>query len=490
MTTGNAPSAGRSGVPAEPGRDTVSLAAANHPLMLPVLLTGQVMAVMDTSIVNVAAPALRLDLNMSGALLQMVIAGYVLAYAVLLILGARLGEDHGYRKIFVVGVALFTAMSLACGIAPEPISLIVARVLQGAGAALMVPQVLSLIQLRFDGAARAKAVGLYSMVLALGVTIGQLMGGLIVTMNIMGMSWRPVFLLNVPIGLIVLSYSKAALPAAKGLNKPNLDGIGATMLSLSMLLVIVPLTFGREVGWVRWIYIALALGLAGLLAFAHVEKVVARRGGSPLVNPAAFSQPGMKAGLLVVFICFADYGGKLFAMALYLQSGLGFSPLGSGLVFAAKALGFGIASLTWSKLPPVTIRWVPSGALLCLVAAETAFGTLALQRGWLPFVMIPLLGVAGAALGLSFGPVVNQMAIRIRPQYATTLSGLVTTATQLAIVVGIATLGTLYLIAASSSTLTSPSEAIAWVLFAIAASALVSLAFALRLALTQPATRY
>src|SRR5580658_2910415 len=235
MTTVNATSAARSGVSVEPGRDAVA-SAANHPLMLPVLLTGLVMAAITNSIINVAAPALRQDLNMSGALLQMVIAGYVLAYAVLLILGARLGKDHGYRKIFVVGAALFTAMSLACGLAPEPISLIVARVVQGAGAALMVPQVLSLIQLRLEGAARARAVGLYSTILALGVVIGQLMGGLIVSMDVFDLSWRPVFLLNVPIGLILLAYSKAALPATKGVNKPKLDVVGATMLSLSMLL--------------------------------------------------------------------------------------------------------------------------------------------------------------------------------------------------------------------------------------------------------------
>jgi MFS family permease len=488
MTTVNAASAARSGVSVEPGRDAAA-SAANHPLMLPVLLTGLVMAAIDNSIVNVAAPALRRTLAMSGALLQMVIAGYVIAYAVLLVLGARLGEDHGYRKIFVVGAALFTAMSLACGLAPEPISLIVARVVQGAGAALMVPQVLSLIQLRLEGAARARAVGLYSTILGLGVVIGQLMGGLIVSMDVFNLSWRPVFLLNVPIGLIVLAYSKVALPAIKGANKPKLDVVGVTMLSLSILLAIIPLTFGREVGWALWTYISLALGVAGLVVFAHFEKVLARRAGSPLLNPAAFSQPGMKAGLLVVFAVFALYGGKIFAIALYLQSGLGYSPLASGLVFAAQAMGFGIGSRTWSKLPPVVIRWAPSGALLCLAATEAAFGTLALQRGWMPYVMVPLLVVTGVCPGWCFGPAVNQMASRIQPQYATTLSGLVTTTTQLAIVVGIATLGTFYLTIANSSTLSSPSEAIAWVLLASAASALVSLAFSLRLALTQPSAQ-
>jgi MFS family permease len=482
MTNGKIVPAGSS-FPGAVVRDATA-PAANHPLMLTVLLTGQVMAAMDTSIVNVAAPALRHDLQMSDALLQMVVAGYVLAYAVLLILGARLGADYGYRRIFMVGAALFTVMSLASGLAPEPISLVVARVLQGIGAALMVPQVLSLIQLRFDGAARARAVGVYSMILALAVAIGQLLGGLIVSLDILGTSWRPVFLINVPIGLILLLCSRTTLPDLKGAGKVALDWLGAAMLSLSMLLVVVPLTFGREAGWAAWTWITLVLGLAGLFAFAHVERAEARR-GVPLVNPAAFSSPGVTAGLLVVFICFMDYGGKLFSMALYLQSGLGFSALASGLVFAAMALGFGSASRTWAKLPERAIRWAPSAALFCYIITEAAFGALAFTRGWTPLAMIPLLTVAGACLGLSFGPVVNQMSRRIQPQFAPTLSGLVTTATQLAIVVGVATLGTLYLSEINSVGFADPSRAIAGVLFAIAASAVVSLVFALRLA-TQP----
>jgi hypothetical protein len=197
------------------------------------------------------------------------------------------------------------------------------------------------------------------------------------------------------------------------------------------------------------------------------------------VNPAAFSSPGVTAGLLVVFIGFVNYGGQLFSMALYLQLGLGFSALASGLVFAAVALGFGIASRIWSKLPEGAIRWAPSAALFCFIIAEAAFGELAFARGWTPLAMIPLLAVAGACHGLSFGPVVDQMSQRIQPQFAPTLSGLVTTATQLAIVIGVATLGTLYLSAASSFGLADPSRAIAGVLFAIAASAVLSLVLAL-----------
>ncbi len=235
-------------------------APARHRLLLPVLLVGQFMAAVDTSIVNVAAPAIRHDLGISGALLQLVIAGYVLAYAVLLVTGARLGDDYGYRRVFVIGVTVFTLASLACGLAPGTAVLIVARVVQGIGAALVVPQVLSLIQRTFEGAERARAVGYYSMILGLAVVIGQLLGGVIVTVDILGLSWRPAFLINVPIGLAVLLLARTVLPAARGSVKRKLDVAGVVVLTLAMVLVVVPLTFGHEVDWPPWTWLSLGLG--------------------------------------------------------------------------------------------------------------------------------------------------------------------------------------------------------------------------------------
>jgi MFS family permease len=451
-------------------------------MMLPILLIGQAMAAMDTSIVNVAAPVIREELGISGALLQMVIAGYVLAYAVLLVTGARLGDDHGYRRLFVGGVALFTVASLACGIAPETGTLIVARIAQGIGAALMVPQVLSLIQRHFDGAERARAVGYYSMILALGVTVGQLLGGVIVTVDILGLSWRPAFLINVPLGLLLLYYSGSVLPETRGVTKRKLDTAGVIALSLSMLLVVVPLTFGREVDWQVWTWVSLGLGVAGLVAFVFIEKAVSRRGGSPLLDFGAVLAPGVKAGLLVVFIGFVGYGGFLFAMALYVQSGLGFSPIGSGLVFTAYAAGFGTSNLLWSKLPAPILRWTPTAALTAMAAADILFGIAAIRWEWKPEVMLPLMLIAGAGHGFSFGPVVNQMAARIPPASAPALSGLVSTAVQLSIVIGIATLGTLYLATGRAGVAAASSVGISHVVFAIAAAAAVAVACSVQLA--------
>jgi MFS family permease len=450
--------------------------------MLPVLLTGQVMATLDTSIVNVAAPAISHDLGLSGAPLQLVIAGYLLAYATLLITGARLGDDYGYRRIYVIGVAVFTVASLACGMAPEAITLICSRIVQGVGAAMMVPQVLSLIQRHFEGTERACAVGYYSMIMALGVTAGQLLGGVLVTVDVMGLSWRPAFLINVPIGLILLLCSGTVLPNTRGASKRKFDSAGVIALSLSMLMIVVPLTFGRETGWVSWTWVSLAAGVLGLTGFAILEKAVAKRGGSPLLDLGAIAAPGVKAGLLVVFIGFVGYGSLLFSMALYMQAGLGFSPIASGLVFTAYSAGFGAANLNWAKLPAPLLRWTPTAALILMAVADLLFGVTALYRGWTPLVMLPLLLLAGTGHGFAFGPVINQMAARMQPAHAPVLSGLVSTATQLSIVLGIATLGTLYLAMAGVGPTASPSFAIALVAFAIALAAATAVACSVRLA--------
>ncbi|WP_177313954.1 MFS transporter, partial [Burkholderia ubonensis] len=299
-------------LPATPER------AAPHRRMLPLLLIGQGMAAMDTSIVNVAAPALRADLGISGALLQLVVAGYILAYAVFLITGARLGDDYGYRRLFVTGLAIFTVSSLACGVAPGTWLLIVGRIAQGVGAAMLVPQVMSLIQRSFEGPARARAIGCYSMILGLGSTAGQALGGVIITADFAGLSWRPAFLINVPIGIVLLASARSVLPALAGPERRKLDLAGVALLTGAMLLIVVPLTFGHDVGWPAWVWASLAAGVIGVASFLRFERALAQRGGSPLLSLDAVLATGIRPGLAVVSIGFIGYGGWLFACALYL----------------------------------------------------------------------------------------------------------------------------------------------------------------------------
>jgi MFS family permease len=427
---------------ANPGSAT----ALEHPprIMLPLILAGQAMAAMDTSIANVAGPMLHAELGISGPLLQCVVAGYILVYAVFLVTGARLGNDHGYRKVFVLGVSVFTLSSLLCGIAPNTPVLIAARLAQGLGASLLVPQVLSLIQNNFQGASRARAIGYYSMILGLGSAIGQLLGGVIVTANLFGLSWRPAFLINVPIGIAILCFANAAIPEIKRPARRKLDVLGVALLSSSTLLLIVPLTFGQDAHWAPWTWLSASAGLLGATAFVRHEKALSKAGAHPLLDLSAIFVPGIAAGFLIVCLGFIGYGGWLFTIALYLQGGLGRSAMLSGMMFAAYAVGFGASNMKWALLPPAILRWAPVCALGLLAIADLAFGLLVTAYSWAPVPMALALFCAGSGHGLSFGTTVNQMTSRIAPDQAPALSGLVTTTVQLSIVVGIAALGALY----------------------------------------------
>jgi MFS family permease len=217
--------------------------------MLMVLLAGQAMASMDASILTVAAPSLRSDLHASGAQLQLIVAGYTIAFAAVVVTGARLGDVLGRSRAFLLGLASFTVASLAAGLAPSASFLIVVRVVQGAAAALMTPQVLSIIQLQFDGEARARAIGAYSMILAVGVAAGQVVGGLLVSAHLLGAAWRPALLLNAPVGMLLLVCSRGALVRVAPARRQRLDIAGAAMLAAALVALVVPLTFGRDAGW-------------------------------------------------------------------------------------------------------------------------------------------------------------------------------------------------------------------------------------------------
>jgi MFS family permease len=226
---------------------------------LAVWLTTMFMTQLDVTIVNVATPAIHADIGASGAELELVLGGYLLAYAVLLITGARLGEMLGYRRVFLFGLATFSAASLACGLAPDPVILIAARVVQGAGAALMVPQVLSAIQIELDGAQRARALGLYTIAAAAGAVSGQILGGVLVFADVVGSGWRPIFLINVPIGGAALALGLRVLPAdGERARARRVDVTGVITLSAALLPAIRALSVGRQEGWPAWTWVCMA----------------------------------------------------------------------------------------------------------------------------------------------------------------------------------------------------------------------------------------
>jgi MFS family permease len=437
------------------------------------------MTAMADALVTVGAPAIRESLHVYGAQLELIASGLVLAYAATLMTGARLG-DHGHRRMFLTGLAVFTAAAAVSGTAPDGWVLIAGQVVQGAGAALMVPQVLSLIQLRFAGLARARALALYSMVLAVGVAAGQVLGGLLVTTNAFGLTWRLMFLIQVPAGAAILIAGWLSLPATRPLARQPRDLPGIVVMSAAMLATVVPLTFGSSEHWPAWTMITLAAGLAGLAAFIVLQRATAARGGHPLLDVQAFAPAGVKSGLCVVFIVMGGYGALLFTIALHLQEGYGYTALRSGLTFATYAAGFAAVNLTWSRLPQRLHRFVPVSGLIVLAAAETALG-FTVRSGWAYPSADPLLLAAGAGHGAGFGALVPQMTARSEPGHAAVLSGLITTITQFAIVTGIAILGGLYLSiahAGSQASFGHALSAVTWVL-AVASAAAVALALPL-----------
>lgn len=285
--------------PVSPGRGPVGAGGARAAgprsgLLLATILVGQFMALLDVFIVNVAAPTIRTDLHASGAGLQLVIAGYTIAYAVLLITGARLGDLLGHRRLFMTGLAVFTVASLACGLAQNTGELIGFRFVQGAGSALMIPQVLSLLQLNFTGEARTKAMSVYSAVVASGAALGQSLGGVLVSADLFGTGWRPVFLVNVPIGLALLVLAPKVLPAdvrSAPERRRGLDLPGLIVLAAAVTLFTVPLVLGQEEGWPVWGWVCLGLSAAAFWVFTVIEGRLARRGGAPLVSPGCCGHP-------------------------------------------------------------------------------------------------------------------------------------------------------------------------------------------------------
>jgi EmrB/QacA subfamily drug resistance transporter len=414
--------------------------------LLTILLVGQFMAILDVSVTNVAAPTIEHDLHASGGGLQMIIAGYTIAYAMLLITGARLGDRLGHRRLFLGGLALFTAASLACGLAGSTGTLIAFRLIQGAGAALMIPQVFSLIQRQFSGRERMRALSTYAAVIAAGSIVGQVVGGTLVSADLWGTGWRPVFLINVPIGVVLLIAGARTLPGDRGEPGRGNDLPGLVILSLAVLALVVPLVFGHEEHWPLWGWLSMIGSAVLAAAFVAVE----RRARTPLIPGRVVRSPGMLVAVVAILALMTSYGGFLFSVALHLQSGLGFSPQRAGLTFVPAALSFAFASLNWRRVPAAAHRrMIPAGT----VVGALALGLLALAvhggnpPGTLFYVSQVLFGLG---FGSAFSPLLTLALSRVAPADAADASGLLTTVTQLAQVIGVATFGTLYLARATT----------------------------------------
>jgi EmrB/QacA subfamily drug resistance transporter len=453
-------------------------------LMLTVLLIGQFMAMLDITIVNVAMPTMGTDLHASGAALQLIVSGYTISYAMLLITCARLGELLGHRRLFWLGVMGFTVSSLLCGLAPNSLLLIIARFIQGAAAAVMMPQIMSTIQKQFTGAARTRALSAFSAVIAVGAVAGQILGGVLVSADILGTGWRPVFLVNVPVGIVVAILVPRLMPADGPRGTRKLDLLGLAIAVPSVFLIVLPLVLGHEDGWPAWAFLCMGLGLVLAAMFVMVERRVAARGGDPLLKIDVLRIPGVATGLIALSAGIIAYGGSLFTIGLHLQSGLGDSALRAGLTFAPTGVAFGLCSFYWRRLPDrVHHLLTPIGFTIAAFAYAAVAFTLDAGSGGGP-VLLAELALLGFGMGIGYSPLLMNSLVHVPTRSAADASGLMTTTVQLGQVIAVATFGSLFLSLAGQPQPHASAHAVATTLDWLAGLLLVGALIAALLART------
>lgn len=416
-------------------------------IALVVILAGSFIAGMDGFIVNVAIPSIQKGLGTSFAAIQFVVAGYSLSYAVLLITGGRLGDLYGRKRLFIVGMASFLVTSALCGLAFDPVMLIVSRLLQGAAAALLFPQVLALIRVIFqDEKERDRAFGWYGVVIGLSQACGLVLGGLLLAANLFGLSWRPLFLINLPVGLIALALAGTFITETKLPTAQKLDLGGVALISLGLALFVFPLVQGNQAGWPWWVFLCLAASVLLLAAFFFYERSVARQNGSPLLNQALLHNFPFLRGLLMVIVFFAAPAAFLLIVTFYLQTGLGLTPFLAGLVTLPLALGVLLASFAANTIRGWIGRHVlTSGAGSMLIGLLVCILTIALSGGKPGSLVLLLpLFLIGFGFGLVLSPLVNILLSGIAPMHAGAASGMIGTSIQIGLSLGVALIGIVF----------------------------------------------
>src|SRR3954451_7942472 len=400
---------------------------------LPVLLAGAFMVVLDFFIVNVALPSIATGLGATESALEWVVAGYGLAFAAFLITAGRLGDARGRRRVYAVGLGLFTVASAACGLAPSPTALVVARIAQGAAGALVMPQVLAIIGVTYRGPAYVRALSIYGVVLGLAAVGGQVIGGALVASSL---GWRGCFLINVPVGLAALLLAPRTVPETAR-QRTKLDLTSAFALALGLTAILLPLIEGRRLGWPAWTWLSLAAAPVVLAAFLRRQ----RRHDDPLLDLGLFRARTFSAGLVTQF-CLACTQASFFVfLALYLQVGRGLTALEAGLVVTVVAVASVAAS---GPAPGLTAKY--GHAVIGAGGAALTAGMLALAATTDSSLaaLVPGLALAGAGIGLCFTPLTAIVLADIDPAKAGSASGALSTVQQLGFALGVAITGVIY----------------------------------------------
>lgn len=410
------------------------------------MAAAQFMFVVDAFIVNVAIPSIRTTLDASNAEIEGVIAIYQIALATLLVTGGRLGDIYGRRPLFLYGLLAFTLSSVWCGLAQSGMELVTARLVQGAAAALVYPQVLATIHTLFpDIEARARAFSVFGLVLGLGGGVGYAMGGWLIALNLGGLGWRAVFLVNVPVGALIGVAATFLMPAVRERSAMQLDLAGATLLFLSLVCLVVPVLAASDLGWAPWLLLVEALGVALFASFYRFEKAMEARGGTPLIDLALLSEPAFRLGLGATALLFSGNLSYYLVMTLFIQGGLGLTPLHAGLLMLPGSGAFIFGSRQGARAAARHgVSALVRGALVRCLGTALCFG-LILSLGSPPEVMLILpLVLFGYGQGLVMAPLFGVVLVSVRNANAGAGGAILSTTMQIANGAGVALLGAIY----------------------------------------------
>ena len=441
-------------------------------LALYVLVLARVMDLFDGAVTSVAGPSIQASFGSGYAELQWFSAAYTLALGAGLIAGARLGDRFGRRRVLLTAVAGFTAASALCGLAPSAGALIAFRLLQGGFAAMMVPQQLGLVKTMFAPHELPKVFGVLGPAIGLATVAAPLLGGLLLQADLFGTGWRAVFLVNLPAGVVLFAGTRALVAESRSPRPQRLDVLGIGLLAASAVLVLLPLVQGRELGWPPWMFGVLAAAAPVLLLFLRHERRVQARGGSPVVVPGLLRTRSFLAGLAMAGVFYAAVQGFMLVLMLYLQVGLGRSPMAAGSVLIAWSAGAAISS-TVAGLYLVR-RFGRRGLHAGLAVMAASYTAIALVPAPTEVSLAPLLFVAGIGMGLVLAPFLSIVLWGVDNHEIGSASGLLNTAQQLAGALGVAVLGSVFLALGGDGGLAAAFRPVCWLV-----AGLLTVSFAL-----------
>lgn len=417
-----------------------------HGIGLVTLLAGAFLSVMSGIIVSIAIPSIQQEFGATPAVAS-IIAYYGLAYGLALITGGRLGDLYGRRRMFVIGMGGFTLASLACALATSLTMIIIARVAAGLFAAMLFPQVLSIIRVASGSdAARARNLSAFGVTLGLSGTLAQLVGGMLISANIYGLAWRWVFLLCIPIGLAACILGPRVIPESRAPGRARLDVVGVAFSAVAFGLVLFPLVEGRALGWPNWLFMLPLAAIPVFYLFARDQLRKARADNAPLVDLRLFANGPVAGGVIVAFLLHSTIVSMPFIQAMYLQVGLGYSAFHAALIIAPAGVSFIVASMLCDRLAPRIGmgKTMLIGAIVAIIGyalcVAIAFGAPAIPAWWLAFALV----VINFGQGLFMPLMLNVVLAHVPPEKAGSASGVVSTAQQVGGAFGVAIAGLLY----------------------------------------------